>query len=353
MREYEFLRKRLGLALIVLLSSIEGVSQVPQSLAPTTTETGYEDLTLKGNSAEEPGDWPLEPLQLHVNGTYSQEASDTHWIAESDESRKGAKPTTTAAANDRKRLEITLTNAWASKYIFRGKQVLDPCGAYASAVDFRLWDSGLHLRVVGGFPSDDRSKALLEGEVSDWLWEALRNSVGRYTRSDLDQLLYSISWQGMIGNTIQVEFGGNYYDFFKISSGALDHMETYGVLTLPDCPLSPHFGAYYGWPYGGGSRGEGWMTDIGVSHMVPLENISFCGKTPVGLILTANLWYNGGEWSVQKAPGWAYATFTGKMPVPISEQLTVIPAVSYQVSIDDSVNEDDELYAAIALQYSW
>ena len=150
-----------------------------------------------------------------------------------------------------------------------------------------------------------------------------------------------------------MELGSDYYDLFKLDSQKGDFLETHGVFTLSKLPLSPHFGAYYAWPYNDSKKGEGWMTDIGITQPIPLPACPALG-TPAGLLLlSADLWYNGGAWSGKVDPGWAYAEFKALLPIPLRQNMTLIPGITYQASIEDTVDSSDEVYATVALEYKW
>lgn len=246
------------------------------------------------------------------------------------------------------RLELTFTSAWSSKWMWRGYNIFDN-PMYANALKAKLWDTGFNLTVANIGTAADRGDSIIGRDLPDWI----ENALPGFEHRDFDSNLYRADWQGSICEQIDVTFGAQYYDFYKISSSRLDYMEAFGVFTLSKMPLSPHVGFFYGWPYGSASQGEGWMIDYGVSHFHPFQDLSFCNFKLLGMLLKADLWYNGGAWAPFQAPGWSHATFTGAVPVALSEKLSLTPMVNYQYSIEDRVDPDNEWYTAVALQYKW
>jgi hypothetical protein len=47
---------------------------------------------------------------------------------------------------------------------------------------------------------------------------------------------------------------------------------------------------------------------------------------------------------------WSYANAGVSTTVKITDDLTFVPAVYYQLSMDDSVNEHDELYGILSMK---
>ncbi len=249
---------------------------------------------------------------------------------------------------DEKRLSLTLTSAWSSKWMWRGYNIFDN-PMYANALNAKLWNTGFNFTVANIGTAEDRDESIIPDKVPDWIRDALPN----FKHRDFDANLYRAAWDSSICDQIDVSLGAQYYDFYGISSSRLDYMEGFGTLTLSKWPLSPHVGFFYGWPYGSARQGEGWMVDYGVSHFCPFKPISLCGLKPLGILVKGDLWYNGGAWAPRQAPGWSHATFTGAIPIALTDKLNLTPTINYQYSIEDRVDPDNEWYTAVALQYKW
>lgn len=293
----------------------------------------------------------VEPLRLSPSLPREWGAREVHWVSQGE----GAAPVPSAASPAQTvspRLGISVTGGWASKFLFKGFKVLDS-GVFMHDVSLDLWQTGFQFKFQGVYPSHNRSKSLIAGNVPPPLEEVIDRLGISFDRRDIDSFVYNLSWKGEICDGVGVELGGNYYDMFPLDSDKADFWENYGVITLSKLPLTPHFGAYYATPYNDDKSGEGWMTNIGVSHMCPVPALRLIGTPNTMLILGADVWYNGGAWSGKVDPGWAYAEFKALMPIPLREDVTLIPGITYQLSIEDTVNDEDDLYANIALQYKW
>ncbi|MCA9411739.1 MAG: hypothetical protein KC944_11065 [Candidatus Omnitrophica bacterium] len=272
--------------------------------------------------------------------------------AGSGENMPGVPQTSSAAkasgAAEESRLGLTLTSAWSSKWMWRGYNIFDN-PMYGNALQAKLWNTGFKLTVANLGTAADRGDSIIGKDVPDWIEDALPG----FKHRDFDANLYRADWEGSICDQLTVSLGAQYYDFYRISSSRLDYMEAFGVFTLSKMPLSPHVGFFYGWPYGSARQGEGWMVDYGLTHFHPFQDLSFCCFKPVGVLLKADLWYNGGAWAPFRAPGWSHATFTGAIPIALSEKLSLTPMLNYQYSIEDRVDRDNEWYTTVALQYKW
>lgn len=293
------------------------------------------------------GNDALDPVFAEPASPYS----DDMWLL-AEGSEEGEAASSLSELPPAPKLGISVTGLWASKYMFKGFNVLDS-GVFMHDVTVDLWQTGFQSKFQGAYPSHNRSKSLFAGNVPPPLEDLIDRLGISFDRRDIDTFIYNLSWKGNIGECIDVELGGNFYDMFSLDSDKADFWENYGIFTFSKLPLSPHFGAYYATPYNDDKAGEGWMTDIGVTHMHPIPGCEMLCIPQTALILGADLWYNGGAWSGNVDPGWAYAEFKALMPIPLEENLTLIPGVTYQLSIEDTVDDEDELYANIALQYKW
>lgn len=345
LQKFQPIAASLAFPLAILSTVAQATDPIP--LPPDTT--GWVSELDETSQPGETSEWGVEPLQMTSPGITSF-SGEGMFVAQ-----EGTAPASTGPAADlppAPKLGISVTGAWASRYMFKGFKVLES-GVFLQDVHLDLWNTGFHVKFQGAYPAHNRSNSLIAGRVPPPLEEVIDQLGISFDRRDIDAFTYNLSWKGDLCDGMDVEFGGNYYDLFRLDGDKGDFWESYGILTLSKLPLSPHFGAYYAWPYNDEKKGEGWMTDIGVIKPVPIPACAALGTPATALLLSADLWYNGGAWSGRVDPGWAYAEFKAMAPIPLPCNLTLIPGVTYQLSIEDTVDEDDELYASLALQYQW
>jgi len=311
-------KRSLSIALLALVA-VFGVQTT------ATADESQPPVLYEGESLSE---WVPAPQALSIPRAF--QSGEPVLLAEAE----GSSPATEVGGDESPGLEISVTNDWVSKYMFRGYDILDDSGAWQPSVDFGLWDTGLHLNWWASYASHDRGKDL------DY----------HLDRHDLDEHDYAVYWEGNIAEKVDVELGYIYYDFIHLDSRS-DFMEWYGVFTLSSLPLSPYFGAYYGHEKHDDTLGEGWNTTLGVSQSVPLGGLTLCGSDPLSLDLAADVWYNGGQYYADT--GWSHATFGGSVTVPLPGKLELTPGVWYQVSMEDDINTEDEWWATLSLAYSW
>lgn len=280
-----------------------------------------------------------EPAPMFVAQSHKgHEAGDAP--ISSDPTHKISAPPVVDAAPDHGGLAITVKNDWVSKYMFRGFDILDDRGAYQPSVDIDLWGTGFHFNWWASLASSSRSE---EGAVYD-----------SYKPEDLDEFDYTLYYTtSCLDDCISMEFGAVYYDIVGYSNDDLDFYEVYTKLTLSELPLSPHAYFYYDFPVHESVGGEGWMTCLGGTHSFELPDCCVLGFKPLSIDLYADVWYNGGAFVNGVGTGWSHAIFGGGIPMELPCNFTFTPGVYYQVSMEDSVNPEDEWWTSLSLAWSW
>lgn len=269
---------------------------------------------------------------------------------------RGGSPDTASGSDSE--LTITVKGDWVSKYMFRGVDVLDDHGAYQPSVDFGLWGTGLHVNVWASLASSgrySRGTFATNPNTGQILVPAQMVDSGYPRTDELDEFDYTVYYsKNCLDDFLATEVGMTYYDIFNQDSEKLDFWEWYGKFTLSELPLKPHAYFYYGVPKRRANGGEGWMTCLGVSHSCELGVFPLLGSTdPATLSLSADVWYNGGEFYPGMDTGWTHATLGSALTIPLCENITFTPGVFYQVSMEDSINKDDEWWTQLSFAYSW
>ncbi len=228
-------------------------------------------------------------------------------------------------------LGVALDATYVSKYLWRGYDLFDDHAAFQPSVDFDLFGTGFGVNVWGSIPMGSGNG------INAW--------------QEYDYTLY-YGTTLMEDETFAVDFGANYiyFDFPKLNSEA--DTQEFGVsaalpnlIAVGELTLVP---SYY--------VGKLWPTDSGVSgvsgwyHSFALATDIAIPGTEYALSLSSDINYNDGLFGSDH--DWSHMTFTAGTSFDVGP-VSVGPFVAYQVSMDDSVNDEDEFYGGVSVSYSF
>jgi len=227
---------------------------------------------------------------------------------------------------------VTVDATYVSKYVWRGYDLFDDHGALQPSVDVDLFGTGFGVNVWGSIPMGTGSNGHSDG-INIWQEYDYTLSYGLTLFED---------------ECYALDIGTNYiyYHFPKLNHKA-DTQEIGVGVALPnlimigDSALVP---SYYGgklWPTSSGQSDEisGGYHTFGLSYDLGIPN------TEYAITLASDINYNDGLFGSDQ--DWSHATvgiFTSVEVGPVS----VSPSLSYQISMDDSVNPNDEFWAGIS-----
>lgn len=257
-----------------------------------------------------------------------------------------AVPAATAAQtteSEEGKLSATFETIFLSRYIWRGFDRYGPGGhsALQSRIDVDLYGSGFGVEL---FLSD----AIGGGYINN---AEITPSV-YYTNS---------LWQG---DAVQTDFKllWRYYAFPDNPKTARNFQEVGAKFEWPEiCSwgLIPRYTFYKGWPAVGNSNvassytNSGWIHAFGVTYPWMLPG------TEQILDLDMEWWYNDGfggsdvGGAAKVDHDWSHVVFGIATDIAITDDLTLTPGYYYQVSMEDTVNPDDENWARVTLAYSF
>jgi len=237
-----------------------------------------------------------------------------------------------AYASDSK-LGIDFSATTTSKYIWRGYDILDDHSAFQPSLTLDFYQTGFTANLWGSF-------ALASGF------------------EDLDELDYTLSYCNSLYNNdiYKLEYTLNfiYYDFPNTTSKYADVQEINLGLSLPNLikigsiNLIPSWYICRLWPSFSGGPNEGIFNIFKLSYDIPIHPI-ILSQTEQNISLFADLTHNDGAFDSEA--GFSHST------VGIStsfewRSISLIPALNYQWSFEDTVNNEDEVYGSITLAYS-
>lgn len=225
-------------------------------------------------------------------------------------------------------LGVTFDNEFTTKYIWRGFDLFDDHGAWMPSVDFDLFGSGWSFNV----------------------WAAQPFGSGNEEFKELDYTL-AYSNTAFEGQAAEMEYTANYiyYDFYE-SGKAADNQEIGVGMAFPkllENSVSGLVPSYY--------VGQIWFNEGtahgGAFHVLALDYPVEIPDCPVSTLnLHSDLTFNDGYAGLDNQ--WSHITFGVSSDVEVGG-VAFSPYVSFQVSMDDSVNKEDELWAGISTSISF
>jgi hypothetical protein len=243
-------------------------------------------------------------------------------------------------------LNGTLGFTFLNSYVWRG---FDRYGESRFAmqpwIDFDLFGSGLRGNILVSTPSE--------------------------SGTDLEEARYSLYcdnhlYEGQI-YTARCRLGWTYYDYFDTPRETYNMMEVFGSIAWPEVfPLGivPSYTAIASWPYKTNRyslarESAGWLHILGLGYDLTLPG-SAEDRAEQTLHLSAFLVYNGSAWDFA-SPGrdgtvdhdWSHSVFGVTTDVDLGNDLALTPGLYYQVSMDDSVNKEDEIWFTLTVTYDF
>jgi len=237
---------------------------------------------------------------------------------------------------------VTFEGTFATRYLWRGYDRFDDKAAFQPSVTVDWYDTGFSTTFWASLPGSSGT-----------------DTVSTVNATEFDYILaYACTLFEGESYATKAKVNYIYYDFIDQPDSAADAQEIGAGLAWPDiCPAGfvPHYYVGKIWPSRsnsalGGNYG-GWIHIFGLSYDLTVAGILPDTEEQVITLMT-DLVYNDGFGSATADHDWSHMTFGAKTDVPVG-QMTFTPALYYQMSMDDSVNSEDELYALLSFSYSF
>lgn len=253
-------------------------------------------------------------------------------------------------------LGIDASVSWFSKYIWRGIDRFDDKAVWQPSVNLDLWDTGFHANVWAAYPAASGVENATEYNYTF----GYGNTINEAEASQID---YSIDWR--------------YYDFIDQPSNAADLQEIVLGVSFPnicESGIVPSYAAIKMWNSESGSvsrNASGWIHYFRLDY--PWAVPGFIENNPEQVFnLFADITYNGSAGAVAGAHSvanldttsatapdgvdhdWSHATFGVTTDIEVAELGgTITPGVFYQISMDESVNNENELWTGVSYTMSF
>jgi hypothetical protein len=232
-------------------------------------------------------------------------------------------------------LAVTFTMSGVSEYIWRGFDMFDDRGAMQPSINLDWYGTGLNTMVWSAYP--------LTGEIKDRT--EMRYVVGYTDRLWGDTLhvtQYTVSW--------------TYYDFIDMPSTERDAQEIGVQFSWPraymmrESRIVPSYYVGRLWPAKSeavNKDSSGWIHILGLDYEFWVFGI---GAEKQIAFLSAEVVYNDGM--LVDTHAWSDAVF-GIGTTLRDGRWTVRPEFKYQVSLEDTVNAENECWGGLSISYQF
>lgn len=242
----------------------------------------------------------------------------------------------------------TVDLTYMSKYIWRGFDLYDDTSAWQPSVNMQ-WDNGFGANVWASYAGSGGT--LVPG-----------TDVGRVNGTEYD---YTLTYSGsVLENCWQTDYtvGWRYYDFIDNPSEAADLQEVFLEGAMPNLlegGIVPHFAVYQMWGAESGSDvlvrdWTGTIYVVGFTYGLTLEQ-----APELPLTFLWDIVYNDGTGAIPALgidPDNDWSHMVWGVSTSIDCPMTggkFVPALYFQNSFDDSVNNEDELWGGVSYSFTF
>jgi len=241
-------------------------------------------------------------------------------------------------------LGVTLDLTYASRWMSRGRQVWGDTGGFFETIDLDLWSTGFGAAVIhrsatgSGWVSKQRYDYMLYygGTVLDNQGDSFLTSGACLTK-------YKVSWIYKHYYTQPCNYANVQAWIFSFSWPKILNMGS----------LVPYYVATDDYPAGSGYKAPsmrdfaGWVHRFGLGYDLELPEL------PAPLHLTSDIAFTDG-FRTGVDHDWSHATFGVSTKLEITDNLSFVPGVYQQITMDKSVNPNkDVTYCILSMKYKF
>ena len=235
---------------------------------------------------------------------------------------------------------------YQSKFIWRGFDIYGDKSAIQPSLDLDLFGTGLGVNVMA-------HRANSSGYERGERWDYTLYYQNMMSPDEAYAVMYRLGWV--------------YYNFPEGHNQDADLQEMHAVLSLPKmCPAGvvPSYVLVKLWPNSSGSmvgsNSPLGGTASGFAHIFMLDYPLTVGgimpDTPEQVLnLHAEVVYNDGVGPAGNVVDhdWSNAVFGVSTGIDLAENVVLTPGVFHQISMDDTVNNENETWATLSMTYKF
>jgi len=236
-----------------------------------------------------------------------------------------------AQAQEKNELGVTFDVTYSSRWMSRGVPVWGKDGGFFETMSLDLWGTGfgfgvIHRSATGGGNAKkqriDYTLSYSNSAFDSTLYETkykvaymYKNWYNKMTNKDIEMCVFQYSLPKILGSTGLVPYGITTYDYPAKS----DH--------------------------GYGDHWAGWVHRFGLGYDLDVFDL------PSPLHLSSDIAYTDGFRGADH--DWSFTTFGISTKLKLSENITFVPAIYQQISMDDSVCDHDVTYCMLSMKYEF
>jgi hypothetical protein len=237
----------------------------------------------------------------------------------------------------------TFDVTYSSRYIWRGFDVYnDNHSALQPSIDLDLYGTGLGLKVFWSRANGSKFENLEELDLT--------LSYGNtFAEGEAYATAYQVGW--------------TYFTYPDEPGSEREFQEFFASLSMPElCPagIVPSYTVFCMWPSEGGSARNangGFIHVFGLGYDLTVPELA--PEIPELVVnLSANFVYNDGVGAGYTVNGavahdWSHVVFGASTDIDLGNNLSFCPGLYHQISMEDSVNENNETWVSLSLKYNF
>jgi len=233
------------------------------------------------------------------------------------------------------KIGLELTTTVVSKHIWHGFDLLDDHGAFIPVTTVNFGDSGLSGKIIGVYPLSGGFEKSVELNYAAFYTKAFLEDTRYVTNVTANYFYYGKPKQpGHNGDTQEVGVCLSWPKSFTLANNPLILSYYVGCL-WPSESRSDIAGC------------EGFIHVLGLAYDLGVPDFWAAGKKQV-FRLSGDITYNDGFGGTAVDHDWSHVV-VGVSTNLEKGNLTITPSLNYQISMDESVNNEEEIWCGLNL----
>lgn len=230
------------------------------------------------------------------------------------------------------KLGVTLDLTYGSRWLSRGSEVYSEDGALFKTLTLDLYSTGFGVAVINTTATG-----------SGWVDKSRNDYLVFYGNTLFDNEAYKTKYKAIW------EYR-NWYDRPREIGNVQVLTFAFSWPKLLPGGLVPRYITHYDYPAGSGYNNRnsaGWIHRFGLGYKLNVPELS------EPLSLSAEATYRDGTGGGTKDHDWSHATFGLSTKFKINDNLSFVPGLYYQATMDESLSKRDILYTMLSMKYAF